>query len=121
MPVMTGFHTLNDLPVEKVTDKITRRVLAGDKGMVVWWSMKAGAHAAAHRHPHEQMFWMLKGRMEFRLGQDQRTCIAGDVALIPGGVEHEAWFPEDTEVVDVFAPPREDFITGETPAYMRTG
>ena len=118
---MPGFHTLNDLPVEKVTDKITRRVLAGDKEMVVWWSMKAGAHAAAHRHPHEQMFWMLTGRMEFRLGQDKRTCVPGDVALIPGGVEHEAWFLEDTEVVDVFAPPREDFVTGETPAYMRTG
>jgi quercetin dioxygenase-like cupin family protein len=121
MPVMTGFHALNDLPIEKVTDKITRRVLAGDKGMVVWWSMKAGAHAAAHRHPHEQMFWVLEGRMEFRLGQDTRTCVAGDVGVIPGGVEHEAWFPEDTEVVDVFAPPREDFVTGETPAYMRAG
>ncbi len=41
--------------------------------------------------------------------------------VIPGGVEHEAWFPEDTEVVDVFAPPREDFLTGETPAYMKKG
>jgi hypothetical protein len=46
---------------------------------------------------------------------------AGDAGVIPGGVEHEAWFPEDTEVVDVFAPPREDFLTGETPAYMKKG
>ena len=118
---MTGFHRLTDLPVEKVTDKISRRVLAGDKGMVVWWSMKAGAHAAAHAHPHEQLFWMLRGRMDFRLGSDTRTCVAGDVAVIPGGVEHEAWFPEDTEVIDVFAPPREDFVAGETPTYMRAG
>jgi hypothetical protein len=41
--------------------------------------------------------------------------------VIPGGVEHEAWFPEDTEVVDMFAPPREDFLTSETPLYMRPG
>jgi hypothetical protein len=41
------------------------------------------------------------------------------MVVIPGGVEHEAWFPEDTEVADVFAPPREDFLAGDTPAYMR--
>ena len=45
----------------------------------------------------------------------------GDLGLIPGGVEHEAWFPEDTDVIDVFAPPRQDFLTSEVPAYMRKG
>jgi quercetin dioxygenase-like cupin family protein len=44
---------------------------------------------------------------------------AGDVAVIPGGVEHEGYFPEDTEVVDFFAPVREDFLTGAAPDYMR--
>ncbi len=121
MAGMKGFHALKNLAEEKITDKISRRVLTGDKEMVVWWSMKAGAHAAAHKHPHEQVFWVLKGRMEFRLGNDKKTCGPGDAGVIPGGVEHEAWFPEDTEVVDVFAPPREDFLTGETPAYMRKG
>jgi quercetin dioxygenase-like cupin family protein len=57
--------------------------------------------------------------MEFRLGDEWRTCRAGDVGLIPGGVEHEAWFPEDTEVVDIFSPPREDFLSGTTPAYLQ--
>ena len=94
-------------------------LVAGDKVMIVWWDMKAGAHAAAHKHPHEQVFWMLSGRMDFRLGDEKRTCVAGDLAVIPGGVEHEAWFPEDTQVIDVFAPPREDFLGGETPAYMK--
>jgi hypothetical protein len=46
-------------------------------------------------------------------------CVAGDIGVIPGGVEHEAWFPEDAELVDIFAPPREDFLAGGTPAYMR--
>ena len=121
MASMKGFHALRHLPEEKITDKITRRLLVGDKEMVVWWSMKAGAHADAHKHPHEQVFWVLKGKMEFRLGDDKRACGPGDVGVIPGGVEHEAWFPEDTEVVDVFAPPREDFLTHEAPAYMRKG
>lgn len=119
---MSGFHALAQLPQEKITDKISRRILVGDKGMIVWWSMKAGAHAAAHRHPHEQLFWLLSGRMDFRLGDDRRTCGPGDLGVIPGNVEHEAWFPEDTEVIDVFSPPREDFLPGAgAPAYMRRG
>lgn len=120
MSIMKGFHALRDLPEEKVTDTISRRVLIGDKEMIVWWSMKAGAHAAAHRHPHEQMFWMISGRMDFRLEGERRVCGPGDLGIVPAGVEHEAWFVEDTEVVDVFSPPREDFLPGAgAPAYMK--
>jgi unsaturated pyranuronate lyase len=121
MPMIKGFAALKELPEEKISENISRRVLAGDKSMIVWWSMKAGAHAAAHRHPHEQVFWMISGRMDFRLGDQRRVVGPGDVGVIPGGVEHEAWFPEDTEVVDVFAPPREDFLTSAVPEYMRRG
>ena len=119
MPKLSGYSSFATLPEERISDKITRRLVAGEHGMIVWWSVKAGAHAAAHKHPHEQIFWMLKGRMEFRLGNERRVCGPGDVAVIPGGVEHEAWWPEDTEVVDVFAPPREDFLAGGLPPYMR--
>ena len=119
MGTLSGFGSLSAIPEEKITDKITRRVLAGEKGMMVWWSIKAGAHAGAHSHPHEQIVWMLKGKMEFRIGSEHRVLNAGEVAVIPSGVEHEGWFREDTEVVDMFAPPREDFLGGGTPAYMR--
>jgi putative intracellular protease/amidase len=51
----------------------------------------------------------------------QRVCGAGDVVVIPGGTEHEAWFREDTEVIDFFAPPRDDFLLGGKPAYMSEG
>jgi quercetin dioxygenase-like cupin family protein len=119
LSAMKGYLSLAALPDEKVTPLITRKIATGEKQMIVFWKMKAGAHAAAHRHPHEQVFWVLSGCMDFRLGGERRTCRAGDVGVIPGGVEHEAWFPEDTEVVDVFSPPREDFLTGEIPAYMR--
>src|SRR5262249_6825086 len=115
MPLMPGFLALKDLPEEKVTDKITRRVLTGEKTMIVRWTMQTGVDAAAHSHPHEQVFWVLSGKMDFRLGNERRTCGPGAVAVVPSGVEHEAWFPERTEVIDVFAPPREDFLTGETP------
>jgi quercetin dioxygenase-like cupin family protein len=119
MPVMSAFGTLPGLPWERVTDKIERRMIAGKQGMMVWWKIKAGAHAASHQRPNEQIVWMLKGRMDFRIRNDRQSMIAGDVAVIPGNVEHEGFFPEETEVVDVFAPPREDFLAGGTPSYMR--
>jgi hypothetical protein len=51
-PVMKGFARLNDLPEEKVGEKITRRILVCEQEMVVSWKMKAGAHATRHQHPH---------------------------------------------------------------------
>ena len=91
MPVMSGFGALAELPWERVTDKIERRVLAGQQGMIVWWKMKAGAHAAARRHPHKQIVWMLKGKMDFRIGKDRKSMVSGDVAVIPGNAEHEGF------------------------------
>src|ERR1700683_2895292 len=109
MPVISGFSELAEEPWEGITDKIERRTLAGKQGVIVWWKMKAAAHAASHQHPHEQIVWMFRGRMDFRVGRDRRSMVEGDVAAIPGNVEHEGFF-QDTEVVDVFAPPREDFL-----------
>ncbi len=119
MATLICFVAFAAIPEEKITENITRRVLAGEKAMMVWWSIKAGVHAAAHSHPHEQIVWLLNGKMEFRIGDERRVMNRGDVAVIPGGVEHEGWCREDTEVVDVFAPPREDFLAGGTPTYMR--
>lgn len=119
MPVISCFNALVALPWERVTGKIERRILAGQQGKIVGWKMKAGAHAAAHQHPHEQIVWMLKGKMDFRIGSDRRSMLGGDVAVIPGNTEHEGHFPEETEVVDIFVPPREDFLSGGVPSYMR--
>ena len=120
VPVMKGFMNLDRIPEEKVTPLITRKIVTGEKEMVVFWKMKAGAHAAAHSHPNEQIFWMLSGKMEFRLGKEKRLCGPGDVGVVPAGAEHEAWFPEDTEVIDIWSPPREDFYTGQD-TYLRKG
>ena len=119
MPVIAGCDKLASVPEEAVTDRIRRRVVSGKQGTLVYWRMKAGAHAAAHKHPHEQFVFMINGAMDFRIGNEKRTMKAGDVAVIPGGVEHEGFFPEDTEVIDFFAPVREDFLTGAAPDYMR--
>ena len=93
MAVMSGFGALAGLPWERINDKIERRVLAGGQGMIVWWKIKAGAHAAAHQHPHEQIVWMLNGRMDFRIGNEQRSMLGGDVAVIPATSSTKVFFP----------------------------
>jgi quercetin dioxygenase-like cupin family protein len=118
MPVIAGFDKLASVSEEQITDKIDRQVISGKQGTMVYWRMRAGAHVAAPQHPHEQFVWVMRGAIRLRMGTDERTIQPGDLAVIPGGVEHEAFFPEDTEVIDFFAPVREDFLTGEIPAYM---
>ncbi len=118
MPVIAGFDKLASVPEEQITDKIGRRVISGKQGTLVYWRMRAGAHAAAHKHPHEQFVWVIRGTIKLRIGTEERTIKPEDVAVIPGGVEHEAFFPEDTEVIDFFAPVRDDFLTGAVPSYM---
>ena len=118
MPTLVGFGAFAELPQEQISEKISRRILSGDQGMIVWWSIGAGVHVEAHSHTNEQIVWMLTGKMEFRLDAEQQVCGRGDVVVIPSGVEHEAWFREDFEVIDFFAPPRDDFLRGGKPSYM---
>jgi hypothetical protein len=70
MPRLVGFGTFAALLPEQISEKISRRILSGDQGMIVWWSIGAGVHVEPHSHANEQIVWMLKGKMEFRLGSD---------------------------------------------------
>ena len=74
MPKLIGFSRFAALAEEQISEKISRRILSGDQGMVVWWSFGAGVHVEPHSHPNEQIVWMLKGKMEFRLGSEQRSA-----------------------------------------------
>ena len=60
MPTLVGFGTFAALPEEEISEKISRRILCGDQGMVVWWSIGAGLHVEPHSHANEQIVWMLK-------------------------------------------------------------
>jgi quercetin dioxygenase-like cupin family protein len=88
MATLVGFGTFAALPEEQISEKVSRRILSGDQGMIVWWSIGAGIHVEPHSHPNEQIVWMLKGRMEFRLGTERRVCGQGDVALRIPPPEH---------------------------------
>ena len=63
--------------------------------------------------------WIVKGRMEFRIDKERGVLEAGGTVVIPGGAEHEGWCHEDAEIIDIFAPPREDFLAGGGPTWLR--
>ncbi|RIH88395.1 Cupin domain protein [Meiothermus luteus] len=86
------------------------RPFAGEKLMLLRAEAKAGAVLPAHAHPHEQITLVFSGRMRLRVGETWLELGPGDVAHVPGGVEHEVVFLEDTVAFDAFHPLREDLL-----------
>jgi hypothetical protein len=62
---------------------------------------------------------VIENYVDQEIGTERRVTNPGDLAVIPGGVEHEMWCHEDIEVVDIFVPPREDFLAGGGPTWLR--
>ncbi len=77
--------------------------------MLVRHTMIKGWTGTKHRHPHEQMVYILSGRVRFEHSGGAFEVGPGDSFIVPGNVEHQAWALEDSEVLDVFTPMREDY------------
>ena len=90
---------------------VTRRLVAAGKTMMAMEvRFEPGAEGARHSHPHEQLSRLLEGRMTFYLGDGERELNAGDVIVIPGGLEHGVLAHEESLLIDVFSPLREDLL-----------
>jgi quercetin dioxygenase-like cupin family protein len=105
--------------VEKLADNIRRRMIVGTKEMLVRWEFNKGAVAARHSHPHEQIVVMVEGRLKLIVGDAETIMGRDDIVVIPPNVPHEAEALEDTVVIDIFSPPREDFLPGRRPLYLQ--
>ena len=120
---MTGVrhHRWDDLPREELSPTIRRRLITGDSMMIAHVYLAKGAIVPKHAHHNEQITYILEGVLRFRLGEDEAEQIdvhAGEVLTIPPHVPHTAEALEDTLDVDVFTPPREDWLDGSD-AYLR--
>ncbi len=112
-------YTWQSISPERLSDDITRQVIAGENEMVVRWEFRKGGFAARHKHPHEQIVMMVSGRLRLAVGDEETVLGLGDIVVVPPNVPHEAEALEDTVVIDLFSPPREDFLSNEAPAYMK--
>jgi quercetin dioxygenase-like cupin family protein len=116
-----AFHRWNDMPKEKVTDMIDRRVVVGDRMMLAHVYLAKGSIVPRHSHENEQLTYILEGALRFWIGEDgaqELVVRAGEVLVIPSNVPHKAEALEDTLDVDVFSPPRQDWLDG-TDHYFR--
>ena len=105
----------DDMPKEKVTDAIDRRLVTGKRMMLAHVYLKKGAVVPRHSHDNEQITYILEGALHFWIGEDESQEIevhAGEVLHIPSNVPHKAEALEDTLDVDVFSPPRQDWLDG---------
>ena len=115
------FYRWNDMPKEKVADLLERRLITGDRMMLAHVYLKKGMLVPLHSHENEQITYILEGSLHFWIGADKAQEIvlkAGEVLHIPSNVPHEALALEDTLDVDVFSPPREDWLN-KTDDYLR--
>ncbi len=72
--------------------------------------MEKGWAGARHQHPHDQIVYVVNGRLSVTIGNETFTVGAGDSFVVRGGVDHQATALEDSIVVDVFTPCRSDYL-----------
>ena len=105
----------DDIPLESVTEHIDRKVITGERMMIAHVLLQKGAVVPRHSHENEQITYILEGALHFWIGEDESEEIvvhAGEVLHIPSNVPHKARALEDTLDVDVFSPPRQDWLDG---------
>ena len=111
----------DDMTREKMIAGVERRFLYGEKAMLAQIWIKKGTVVPRHVHLAEQLSYIVEGVLRLRLGEDLgevHDLHAGEVLVIPSNVPHDAVALEDVYDLDVFSPPREDWIKGED-AYLR--
>ena len=117
----TQFYRWDDMPKERVSDLLERRLITGDQMMLAHVYLEKGCIVPQHSHENEQLTYILEGALHFWFGptgSQEITVRAGEVVVIPSNVLHRALALEDTLDVDVFSPPRQDWLAG-TDAYLR--
>ena len=120
-PKSVTFHRWSDLPRETVTPLLDRKIITGDQMMIAQVFLQKGAIVPRHHHHNEQITYILEGALRFWIGEDENAVIdvhAGELLTIPSNVPHKAEALEDTLDLDVFNPPREDWLN-KTDDYLR--
>jgi quercetin dioxygenase-like cupin family protein len=114
----------DDMPWEKVTDTISRRLVTGNRMMLAQVWLDKGAIVPQHSHENEQLTYIVEGALHFWIGEDLSQEIvvrAGEVLHIPSNVPHKAEALEDTLDVDIFSPPRADWLDGSDSYFHKKG
>jgi len=108
----------DDMPEEPLNELLSRKVITGERTMIAHIFLKKGCVVPAHSHDNEQMTYIIKGALRFTVNGREILLSEGEVMHIPSNVVHAAVAVEDTVDMDVFCPPRQDWLD-KTDAYLR--
>jgi len=114
-------HRWESMPKEELNAQIGRRMITGDRMMIAQIFLKKGCVVPRHAHENEQLTYVLEGALRFHLGATgaQEVIVrTGEVLTIPPNLPHTAEALEDTLDVDIFDPPRQDWLDGKD-QYLR--
>ena len=114
------FAAWESVPLEVMSDMISRKIVTGDRAMVAQVFLKKDAVVPEHHHESEQITYIVEGALKFELEGREVIVRKGEVLLIPSNVPHRAVALEDTIDIDVFAPIRMDWVN-KTDSYLRRG
>ena len=113
------YTSFAEIPVEQLNPFIDRQFVYGERGMLARIFLRKGAIVPKHSHDNEQISYVLEGALRFTMGDGQVITVrSGEVLVIPANMPHMAEALEDTLDLDIFTPPRADWIAG-TDAYLR--
>ena len=118
-PAMLKYFKWEEVRRERLNPLMDRQMIVGDKMMMARVLLKKGAHVPLHQHHNEQLTYILEGALKFAVDGKEIVVRAGQVLAIPPHLPHEAWALEETVDLDIFMPPREDWLAG-TDAYLRS-
>ena len=108
-----------EIEPEQMNPLIARQYVTGTKTMLARIVLKKGAHVPLHRHMNEQVSHVVAGALDFLLEEGRVTVRAGEILCIPPHAPHEVIALEDSVALDIFNPPRQDWIDGDD-AYLRS-
>jgi quercetin dioxygenase-like cupin family protein len=96
---------------EQVTEGVRKKILGYDKDlMLVYVEFKKGSIGYLHKHYHTQVSYITGGSFEVNINGEKKVQKAGDCYFLPPNIEHGVVALEDSSLIDVFTPMREDFI-----------
>jgi quercetin dioxygenase-like cupin family protein len=110
----------DELPLDHVNATFDRRLVSGEHITIAQVYLKKGGGAPKHGHVNEQFSYVMRGTLRFWIGDDEQVLDVkgGEVLHLPPNVPHRAEALDDVFVVDVFSPPRHDWVN-RTDAYLR--
>ncbi len=116
---MLKHFSWDSVPIEELNPLLQRHFIVGDKVMIARVLLKKGSVVPRHSHHNEQLTYILEGALKFDIDGKEIVVRAGEVLCIPPHMPHEAEALEDTVDLDIFNPPREDWIK-KNDEYLRS-